>query len=221
MNGCDEKRLYVKTDGVSRRGASQSMPRMSVFTDMAQCSPEEVERMLQKVSGMRREEALRFKHLAGRYNCLKSHEMLSQLLWEHYGIPMEEDLLLDVNKHGKPSLHDYPDVHFNISHCPHAIAVAVDDSPVGIDVERFVAPKSSLLRYTMNDGEVQEVESAEHPDEAFARLWTRKEALFKYYGTGIRSTLKEILADIPAEVHLDTSVDSIHQFALTIAYRRR
>ena len=188
-----------------------------VFTDMAQCSEEEVQRLLGAASPARREEALKFRHLSGKYNCLKSYEMLHQLLHEHYGIALDEDLRLDIGEHGKPSLHDYPHIHFNLSHCPHAIAVAVDDSPVGIDVERFIEPKPSLLRYTMNDSEVQEVEAAEHPDEAFARLWTRKEALFKYYGTGIRDTLRDILSNIPPDVQLETTVDREHRFSLTLA----
>ena len=192
-----------------------------VFTHMEECTADEVVRLMLSVTPSRREEALKFKHLAGKYNCLKSFEILQQLLHEHYGIPLDEDLRFDIGEHGKPSLHDHPHIHFNLSHCPHAIAVAVDDSPVGIDVERFIEPKPSLLRYTMNDSEVQEVESAEHPDEAFARLWTRKEALFKYYGTGIRDTLRHILVSIPPDVQLDTTVDTENRFALTLAHRRK
>lgn len=191
---------------------------------MEECTAEEVQRLMEVITPSRREEARKFRFLAGQYNCLKSYEMLHQLLHEHYGIPLNEDLRLDIGEHGKPSLHDYPDVHFNLSHCPNAIAVVVDDHPVGIDVERFIEPKPSLLRYTMNDIEVQQVETAEHPDEAFARLWTRKEALFKYYGTGIRDTLRNILTDpatgqtnIPSDIHLDTTVDREHRFALTLA----
>lgn len=189
----------------------------TVFTHIEECTEEEVRRRLEAASPARREEAMKFKHLSGRFNCLKSYEMLHQLLLEHYGIPLDEDLRLDIGEHGKPSLHDHPDIHFNLSHCPHAVAVAVDDTPVGIDVERFILPKPSLLRYTMNDSEVEAVETAVHPDEAFARLWTRKEALFKYYGTGIRDTLRDILVDIPLNVRLETTVDRTRRFALTIA----
>lgn len=191
----------------------------NVFTHIEECTPQEVQRLFSTASPSRRDEARKFKHLAGQYNCLKSYALLQQLLHEHYGISLHEDLRIDIGQHGKPSLHDYPCIHFNLSHCPHAIAVVVDDKPVGIDVERFVQPKPSLLRYTMNEREVAEVETAEHPDEAFARLWTRKEALFKYFGTGIRDTIKDILNNIPPNVQLQTAVDKQNKYALTLAHQ--
>ena len=140
-----------------------------VFTHLEQGTAEAVQQLLPTVSAQRREIALKFKHLTGQYACLKSYEMLAQLLAKHYGIPIGTDLLFNIDEHGKPSLRDYPDIHFNISHCPKAIAVAVADNPVGIDVERFVPPKSSLLRYTMNDKEMRQVERSEHPERTFAR----------------------------------------------------
>ena len=51
-----------------------------IFDDMTQCSEQEVARLLPLVSAQRREQALRFTHLFGQYCCLKSYEMLQQLL---------------------------------------------------------------------------------------------------------------------------------------------
>lgn len=192
-----------------------------VFSQMEQGTEKAVQQLLPTVSAQRRETALRFKHLTGQYACLKSYKMLAQLLAEHYGIPDGTPLLFDHNEHGKPSLRDYPDIYFNLSHCPKAIAVVTDLQPVGIDVERFVFPRPSLLRYTMDDEEVRQVEQAEHPEEVFARLWTRKEALFKYLGTGIRDNIQGLLEETPPEVKLDTTLDTLHGYALTIAHRKK
>lgn len=171
---------------------------------MAQCTEAEVSRLLDVVSPQRREQAMRIKHLAGRYACLKSYEILMELIDRfedskmNEGAPAHSQFSIlnspfSTNEHGKPFFPDFPDIHFNISHCKHAIAVVVDDKPVGIDVERFVNPSPSLLRYTMNDDEVAQVEQSEHPERTFAMLWTQKEALFKLYGTGITNDIRQLL----------------------------
>ena len=176
----------------------------SLFDDMEQCTEEEVQRLLAVVSPQRREQAMRIKHLAGRYACLKSYEILMELIDRfedskmNEGAPAHSQFSIlnspfSTNEHGKPFFPDFPDIHFNISHCKHAIAVVVDDKPVGIDVERFVNPSPNLLRYTMNDDEVAQVEQSEHPERTFAMLWTQKEALFKLYGTGITDDIRQLL----------------------------
>lgn len=51
-----------------------------IFNDMTQCSEQEVARLLPLVSAQRREQALRYTHTFGQYCCLKSYELLQQLL---------------------------------------------------------------------------------------------------------------------------------------------
>jgi 4'-phosphopantetheinyl transferase len=45
----------------------------------------------------------------------------------------------------------------------------------------------------MNDEEIQEIESSEHPASAFIRLWTMKEATMKLIGTGISNDMKSVI----------------------------
>ena len=189
----------------------------SLFTDMDRCTPEEVPRLLPLVPEDQQAIALKFKHTFGQFATIKSFLMLKELLVENYPIPSDDPLRFEYNSHGKPHLADYPDIHFNISHCPKAIAVAVDDNHIGVDVERFVTPSESLLNYCMNDDEIQQVQQSEHPDQTFAALWTKKEALFKLRGTGITKELREILAHPHPDVELDTKLFDELQFAFTIA----
>ena len=51
-----------------------------IFSDMTECSEQEVARLLPLVSEQRREQALRYTHTFGQYCCLKSYEMLTALL---------------------------------------------------------------------------------------------------------------------------------------------
>lgn len=184
---------------------------------MDRCTPEEVQRLLNLVPEEQKVEALKFKHTFGQFATLKSFLMLKELLVDNELVTPDNPLHFELNPHGKPHLADYPDVHFNISHCPKAIAVGVDNVPIGVDVERFVTPSESLLYYCMNDDEIQQVQQSEHPDQTFAALWTKKEALFKLRGTGITKELREVLAHPHPDVELDTKVFDEQQFAFTIA----
>lgn len=89
---------------------------------------------------------------------------------------------LTCESNGKPFFEDYPDFHFNISHCEDLIAVAVSKRPVGVDIEilrdvnleiaeRFFAKKETRTTQTSRD---------------FLYVWTRKEALLKRTGEGLK-----------------------------------
>ncbi|MCR4829670.1 MAG: 4'-phosphopantetheinyl transferase superfamily protein [Bacteroidales bacterium] len=87
--------------------------------------------------------------------------------------------------HGKPYLTNYEELYFNISHCRQAIVTAVSGREVGVDVEGSRKFSDGLLQRAYNEEEQAMVKSSDEPEKEFARLWTRKEAYFKWTGTGI------------------------------------
>ena len=148
---------------------------------------------LAAVDDERREYALRYKHERSRRQCLAAYLLLQQALRLEYGITGA--LRLQYNEHGKPSLVDYRDIHFNLSHCRDAVACIVGDQPVGIDVECIDRYRPLLLDYTMNEQEREQIAASPHPATAFIRLWTMKEAVLKLTGQGITDDLHTVLAD--------------------------
>jgi len=186
---------------------------VSIFDDMSQVTETEVNRMLPLVNEQRREEALRYKHLFGRFACLKSWLMLEEMT-KPLGI---SDLEMDFNEHGKPYLTKYPEVHFNLSHCPNGIAVVVDFSPVGIDIERFRHSNLSLIRKTMSPTEAEWILTSSDPVEAFTQYWTKKEAVVKLRGTGIIDDMHQILNG--EGYRLETHVNSEKRYAWSVAYK--
>lgn len=80
---------------------------------------------------------------------------------------------------GKPFFLGFPQVHFSLSHTAGLVAAAVDDCPLGIDVEKLgpVPPRLGrrLTGWTT--------------EEDFFRLWVRREARAKRTGRGILSML--------------------------------
>lgn len=199
-----------------------------VYDDMTECTEEDVRRLIPLVQDSRREKALRYKHLFGQWSTLKSAEMLNQLLCAENTRSGEcschEGEEWQYNEYGKPYLKNGPE--FSISHCKNAIAVAVDERPIGIDVESIRPYNESLALRVMNEAEMKEIEeAAELPCEgagdldmkalAFTRIWTQKEAVLKLRGTGIIDDLKQVLVNAPEK--LTTTVNIDKKYVLTIA----
>ena len=118
-----------------------------------------MQRLLPQVNAQRREQALRYKHTFGQFCCLKSWLMLSAM---HIG-----DMEFLYNEHG--------------------IAVAIDDQPIGIDIEAIRHADEDLILRTMNEKEQARIREAVQTDRTFTRLWTQKEAILKMEGIGITS----------------------------------
>ena len=166
------------------------------------------------ISEQRREQALKFKYELGQRLCVLAYQLLKQGLREVYGIT--ENPVFEYNEHGKPSIVGHPEIFFNLSHCKYAAVCAISDQPIGIDVESIREFKEGLVRYTMNDDEVREIESASDPAAVFIRLWTMKEATMKLIGTGISNDMKTV---IDTSLYQYTTIDK-QQYTYTVcAYR--
>lgn len=85
------------------------------------------------------------------------------------------------------------DAHFNISHSGDLVVCAVSDRPVGIDVEKIRPVRSKLTGKVCTPEELRYIQEAPGWGEMltgeamcrFFRIWTGKEAYFKWMGTGI------------------------------------
>lgn len=173
----------------------------------------DLKRDLLKLPQWRREKALRYRHFGGQAECTLSYLLLLDALHREYGIASMPTFV--ENEHGKPSLQEFPHIHFNISHCHSAVACAVDDRPVGIDVEDLGRYREGLAAYCMNDVEISMTGSS---DMAFTRLWTQKEAVFKLQGTGIRDNIKDILLpENTCDIEITTTEYPEEGFVLSIA----
>ena len=167
---------------------------------------------LGKISEQRREQAVKFKHELGQRLCVLAYQLLKQGLIEVYGI--EENPVFEYNEHGKPSIIGHPEICFNLSHCKEAAICAISDQPVGADVESVRSFNESLVRYTMNEDEIRQIESSEDQAVAFIRLWTMKESAMKLIGTGISNDMKHVLQQ--EGLNFETFVDAQSRFVYSI-----
>ena len=128
----------------------------------------------------RRQYALRYRQERDQRLCLAVYRLLQRALLLEYGI--DEAPVFAYADKGKPLLQGHPDIHFSLSHCHEAVAMAVSDHPVGIDIETTGHYSPDVARRVMNDDEMHEIEASVQPEVAFTRLWTMKESLYKLTG---------------------------------------
>lgn len=121
-----------------------------------------------------------------------AHMLLSRALKE-FGIAyVPEETPVVLGEHGKPSLAEYPEVHFNISHAEGIVAVAVSEFECGVDCERVRSYDQRVMKRVCTRAEQAAICSApeNERDMLFFRLWTLKEAYVKALGRGLSFPLR-------------------------------
>ncbi len=138
----------------------------------------------------RRAQVEAIRHPGRRIAALCGEWLAKQMLAAHTGRAIEE-ITISRTEAGKPYAENCP-AHFNLSHSGEFIACAVDDAPLGIDIEAVKPLDLKVARRVCTDPELEYL-APERPDalRRFYKIWTAKEAYFKARGTGI-TDLKSI-----------------------------
>ncbi|MDE2421013.1 MAG: 4'-phosphopantetheinyl transferase superfamily protein [Gammaproteobacteria bacterium] len=110
-----------------------------------------------------------------------------------------EQLIFAKEAHGKPYLANQ-NISFNISHSTEAFAIvwSLDDIPLGIDIEDKSKKRKmqTLAERTFSADEIKVWQNPElspqQAHEQWLKTWTRKEAVLKAHGLGIRLDLNTL-----------------------------
>ena len=167
------------------------------------------------LSNQRRERIERMGNVNLRKQSAAAYLLLCEALRTEYGITTPPTF--GFKDGGKPYLLGYDNIHFNMSHCRTAAICVVDKCPVGVDIETIRRWNESLVRRTMNSSEVDQILASPNPSEEFISLWTKKEAILKLTGEGIRCDLREVLH---GDEHITTVVDKENGYIYSIATQK-
>ena len=122
-----------------------------------------------------------------------AHNLLRECL-KHYDIDYNENTAVNKSDMGKPSLAEYPDIHYNLSHADGIACCMVADAECGIDCERIRPYRPNVIKRSFSDNEKFLLESTPESerDKIFFMLWTLKESYVKATGTGISYPLNTV-----------------------------
>lgn len=128
--------------------------------------------------------------------------LLERAARQHWGLTTP--LTLKQGPYGKPFFPDDPDHHFNISHSGQYILCALDDAPVGIDIQIVKPRRTAFLDRICSVEERKWLRSMGDKPESFTVLWSLKESCCKYSGRGLTLPISEIHVPLPCsgERHL-------------------
>ena len=108
-----------------------------------------------------------------------AHDWLCRLLGS--------SVTVEHNSNGAPFVTGRPDLHVSISHCRTAVAVAISTNHrIGIDIESRRKTTPGLMERVCSPDELATIQASPDATMAFLRLWTKKEAVLKMRGTGIK-----------------------------------
>lgn len=99
---------------------------------------------------------------------------------------VNKDIIYEKNEYGKPYIKGYNKFCFSISHSYEWVVCAINDFPLGIDIERIKPIDLKVAERIYSKHEVSEMEKRDIPLRLafFYDLWTLRESYVKAIGTG-------------------------------------
>ncbi|PIE44831.1 MAG: hypothetical protein CSA45_05230 [Gammaproteobacteria bacterium] len=166
----------------------------TLATLQKQASPERLQR------------AMRYRQGDDQARCLLSGSLLNQAL-KCQGVD-EAEQHIRRTRFGKPVLTVNDTQHFNLSHSGSWVVCAVDDQPVGVDVERQARRRGIEFDELFTAEEMDYLKNDKQGSlwQRFYRLWTLKESYLKALGTGMYQSMQSFTVNILDNHHARLSV---------------
>ncbi|WP_286945483.1 4'-phosphopantetheinyl transferase family protein [Acetobacterium sp. UBA5834] len=183
-----------------------------LFDQMEEFSDELFKRSLMLLPDERQQKATAYRQKLDQKLSVLGYVLLNYGLKNEYGI--SEKLRFCYSAKGKPYLSDYPQIHFNLSHCKNGVICAIHTSDVGVDIETVAAYDGQLAEYVCNEQELKLINKSDNKALAFTKIWTKKESLMKKTGAGLRDDLKTI-ESIDSEAITLVDPDEAYVFSIT------
>ena len=111
--------------------------------------------------------------------------LLCDILLKEYS---EYDFFVDNEENGKPYIVNKK-IFFNISHSGNYVLCAFGDENVGCDVEIINTYNDKVVNRFFTVSEQKVLNSSNKKDVDFTRLWTLKESVLKFTGSGVSGGL--------------------------------
>lgn len=145
----------------------------------------------------KRQRVNRFRFTDDKKRTVVGEMLAHKAIAEWCGIT-PENIAFDIKEYGKPYVKDLP-VEFNISHSGDMVVCAIDDKPIGIDIEKIRPIDLTVAKRICTSEELLYLFDRTPTEQDFTyttdtkiltrffELWTKKEAYGKLFGYGLFS----------------------------------
>lgn len=183
-----------------------------IFDEIDKLTDDFPERNIHLLSPQRREKAYSYRFPLDRKLSVAAYLLLRLAIKENYGI--DEPVVFSYGKNGKPYLRDYPAIYFNLSHCKSAIACAVSNSEIGVDVQELIPVSDNLARRVLSAKEFELFKTDKDPPRRFCEYWVMKESFLKKTGNGIGTDLTALSSE---DIKEKTLIQSGYDYCCCVA----
>ena len=165
------------------------MYKLYAFFDLDYVDSNLLEYLIMLLPEERKNKVLRYRREIDRKLSAITYLLLVCVLYKEFHIVSP---ILAYTNNGKPYLPDYPNIHFNISHCPFGCICAVSDKPIGVDIQDVRPFSWDIAQRCCSTAELKQLEYSSDIAEHFTKIWARKESYLKMTGEGITQQLSAI-----------------------------
>lgn len=127
----------------------------------------------------------------------QAYDLLARAAAEHWGLGNLPETIR--SERGKPFFSGVVGREFNLSHSGDVALCALDENPVGVDVQKVKMWRDSLPRRTCSPEELAWLDRGEDFWTRFAQLWALKECRSKYTGMGLTRPISAIRVPLPRD----------------------
>lgn len=124
---------------------------------------------------------------------LTSALFIRYIIRQRLGLEQNE-MHFGAYEYDKPYLIGNDTFHFNISHSGDFVVCAIDETPLGIDIEKIEYQNPKIVLDVLSEVELAQYNklSAKKKIPFFYSIWARKESYLKALGMGLNTKLSDI-----------------------------
>ncbi|SHK23025.1 4'-phosphopantetheinyl transferase family protein [Paramaledivibacter caminithermalis] len=144
-------------------------------------------KLLSYLSEERIKKINRLVRLNDKYRSLLGEILVRQIIINKFNM-LNSDIKIVTNNYGKPYLYTINNFEFNISHSGDWVVCAIDESPIGIDIEKIQSINYlDIVERFFTKNECRFLNSKNEYEKLgyFFELWTLKESYIKAVGKGL------------------------------------
>ncbi|MBC2581856.1 4'-phosphopantetheinyl transferase superfamily protein [Clostridium sp. DJ247] len=154
----------------------------------------------------------KFKNKKDKVRTLIGEILIRTIIAEELGI-RNKHITFKKNKYGKPYLKGLQKFNFNISHSGDFVVGAIDEKPIGIDIEEVKCIEYEDIAksfFTISELDYIVKNDLDIRLSKFYEIWTLKESYIKCCGQGLTIPLKSFSIDIDKFENIKVIIDNEH-----------